>query len=73
MKVIDFGRGARGILLEPHKYWSESICSLNRRRLERQGISEEVIQIVLRGIKRISELYPDPMDDEYREMMDDER
>jgi len=41
MKVIDLGRGLKGIQFEPDKVWAESICSVNRGRLKRAGLCDE--------------------------------
>ena len=73
MKVIDLGRGLRGIELEPHKFWADSIFSVNRRLLERQGTSEYSIRICLEYIdyvKRTCGLDPDEMECDPDEMDD---
>jgi len=44
MRVIDLGRGLRGIVAEPQKVWEDSALSMNRCRLRRAGISEETIE-----------------------------
>ena len=37
MKVIELGRGLRGIVPEPDRVWADSIRSMTRRRLKRAG------------------------------------
>ncbi|MCL2716032.1 MAG: hypothetical protein FWD68_16040 [Alphaproteobacteria bacterium] len=58
MMVIDFGRGARRSCLELHRELVRIDLSLNRRRLERQQVSEEASQIAPGHLRRISWLYP---------------
>jgi len=77
MKVIDLGRGLTGLVPEPHRFWSDSIFSVNRRLLERQGTSEDAIKTCLEYIDYIKRTYgqdpdemdcdPDDMDDEMTE------
>ena len=74
MKVIDLGRGLLGIELEPHKFWVESIFSVNRRLLERQGTSEDAIKTCLEYIdyvKRTCGQDPDEMDCDPDDMDDE--
>ena len=44
MKVIEFGRGLRGFQAEPEKLWEDHPLSMNRRRLRRAGVSEDMIE-----------------------------
>jgi len=72
MKVIDLGRGLTGLVPEPKKFWSDSIFSLNRRRLE--GANEEGIKTCLEYVDYLKRTYgqdPDEMDCDPDEMDDE--
>jgi len=62
MKVIDLGRGLRGIQPEPLTVWEDSPLSMNRRRLRRAGISEEVIERWMKHLKDTYGVDPDERD-----------
>ncbi|MCL2715918.1 MAG: hypothetical protein FWD68_15410 [Alphaproteobacteria bacterium] len=62
MKVIELGRGLRGIVPEPDRLWADSIRSLNRRRLKRAGVSDEDIEKFVDYAKRVLGFDPDKMD-----------
>jgi len=63
MRVIDLGRGLRGIVAEPQKVWEDSSLSMNRRRLRRAGISEEMIERWMKYLKERYGIDPDERDD----------
>jgi len=62
MKVIELGRGLRGIVPEPDRLWADSIRSLNRRRLKRAGVSDEDIEKFVDYTKSFLGFDPDKMD-----------
>jgi len=62
MRVIDIGRGLKGIEFEPDTVWEDSIYSVNRGRLKRAGLSDEDIEEVINYIKRDLGVDPDRMD-----------
>jgi len=62
MKVIELGRGLRGIAPEPGKVWEDSPLSMNRRRLRRAGISEETIERWMKYLKAAYGVDPDERD-----------
>ena len=62
MKVIDLGRGLKGIQFEPDKVWAESIRSVNRGRLKRAGLCDEDIERIINHVKRTYKVDPDKMD-----------
>jgi len=63
MKVIDLGRGLKGIVREPDRLWSDSIRSFNRRRLKRMGMSDEEIETYMYHFKLIYGFDPDESED----------
>jgi len=62
MKVIELGRGLRGIVPEPQKVWEDHPLSMTRRRLRRAGASEEMIERWMRYMKAAYGVDPDEMD-----------
>ncbi|MCL2715800.1 MAG: hypothetical protein FWD68_14795 [Alphaproteobacteria bacterium] len=63
MKVIELGRGLRGIFPEPDRLWSDSIRSFNRRRLKRMGLSNEEIETHMYYFKLTFGYDPDESED----------
>ena len=63
MKVIDLGRGLKGIVAEPDRLWSDSIRSFTRRRLKRLGLSDEEIEREMYKFKRTFGFDPDEAED----------
>jgi len=62
MRVIELGRGLRAIVREPLTVWEDSPLSMNRRRLRRGGISEEVIERWMKHLKDTYGVDPDERD-----------
>jgi len=59
MRVIELGRGLRGIVPEPQKVWKDSIPLVSRRRLRRAGASEEMIERWMKYVKAAYGVDPD--------------
>jgi len=62
MKIVDLGRGLRGIVPDPNNP-RDSLRSLTATRLRRTGMSEEAIKICMDYVRRHSGLRPDEFDD----------
>ena len=59
MKVIELGRGLRGFQPEPQSVWEDSPLSMNRRRLRRFGVSEDMIERCMKYLKDRYGVAPD--------------